>query len=101
MKPFISLALAIVLVAAVVSSVLTGTMASFLDTEEGTENYLCAGTMNLEVNGERLNVENAVPCKWYSSERLLINVGTLDATATAHIKNLVCIEDAPGAGVAL
>ena len=100
MKRFVSVILAVLLVAAVTGSTLKGTVAGFSDTEVSEENYLCAGTVNLELSGEYLIVNNAVPSKWYSMEKVLINAGTLDATASVHISNLVSIEDAPGAGVA-
>lgn len=100
MGKFSSIVLALVLTAAVGASAVSGTMASLHDIEISDENYMCAGTVNLEMAGESFSLENLIPCKWYSKEKLLINAGTLDAVASVHIKNLVCVEDAPGAGVA-
>ncbi|HEY91731.1 MAG TPA: hypothetical protein G4O07_07840 [Dehalococcoidia bacterium] len=100
MKRFLSVIMAVVLVTATGGLLVNGTMASFFDTEASSENYMCAGTVNLEIGSGALVVEGAWPCEWYSKEHMLINAGTLDAIAKVHICNLVCIEDAPGAGVA-
>lgn len=100
MKQFLSVILAVVLVAAVGGSAVSGTVAGFFDTEVSAENYMCAGTVNLELSGGLLNVTAATPSEWYSEEHVLINTGTLDATASVHLKNLVEAEDAPGVGVA-
>ena len=100
MKQFLSVILAVVLVLAVGGSVASGTMAGFFDAEVSTDNLMCAGTVNLELGSGPLQVDAATPSKWYSKEHVLINAGTLDATASVHIQNLVCTEDALGAGVA-
>jgi len=100
MKQFLSIILAVVLVLAVGGSVASGTMAGFFDTEVSTENWMCAGTVNLELGSGPLQVDAATPSQWYSEEYELINAGTLDATASVHIQNLANIEDALGAGVA-
>jgi len=95
-----SVILAIMLVAAVAGSTLTGTFAGFSDSETSEGNYMCAGTVNLELTGDNFSITNAIPSKWYTMEKVLINAGTLDAVASVHLKNLVCIEDVEGAGVA-
>ena len=100
MKHLVSLILAVILVTAVCGSVVTGTVADFVDTETSEENYMCAGTVNLELQGLNLVIDNLMPSKWYSTEKLLVNSGTLDAVASVLIKNLENVEDAPGAGVA-
>ncbi|MEE9399065.1 MAG: hypothetical protein V3V23_02225 [Dehalococcoidales bacterium] len=52
-------------------------------------NYMCAGTVNLELSERLTSVDAAMPSEWYSEEDLLINTGTLDATAGIYITNLV------------
>ena len=100
MKQLLSIILMVLLAVAVSGSVVNGTLASFFDTEVSEDNLMCAGTVNLELCGEYLTVENLVPSKWYYKEKLVVNAGSLDAIASVHIKNLMCFEDAPGAGIA-
>jgi len=94
------IALLLVLIIAVSGSIATGTLAGFTDSENSEENYMCAGTVNLEFCGEPFNIGNMVPEKVYTLEKLVINAGTLDSFASVHIKDLLCLEDVPGPGVA-
>jgi len=79
-----SVILAVVLVASVGGSLVSGTMAGFFDVEQSTDNYMCAGTRCLEVSGGPIVVEHAWPCQWYEEEYILINTGSLDSTAYIH-----------------
>ncbi|MDD4875830.1 MAG: hypothetical protein PHQ86_01670 [Dehalococcoidales bacterium] len=76
--------LAIILIAAVGSSIANGTMASFFDTEVSTQNYMCAGTRCLEISGGPAIIEHAWPCEWYEEEFVLLNTGSLDSVAYIH-----------------
>jgi len=105
MKQLFSVILAAVLVTAVSGTMVSGTMAGFFDTEVSTDNKMCAGTRLLEVSGGPITVECGAPCKWYSEEFTLINVGTLEGEAVFHIpreddcvdslcwSGLECVED--------
>ena len=84
MKQFLSVILAVVLVLAVGASVVNGTMAGFFDVEVSTENMMCAGTRTLELSGGPIVVEHAWPSQWFSEEYILLNTGSLDATAYIH-----------------
>lgn len=91
--------------AAVGGSLVNNTMASFFDTEVSTQNEMCAGTRILELGSGPITVECGVPCKWYSGEHTLVNIGTLDGMASVHIptedgssdgvqwEGLQCVED--------
>lgn len=85
MKRFMSVILAGVLVIAVGTSLMTGTLASFLDTEVSTDNYMHAGTRTIELSGGPIEVTPAIPSHWYSEEFTLVNTGTLDGEVTLHI----------------
>ena len=92
MKRFMSVILAAVLVTAVGSSLVGGVFAGFHDVEVSTENWMCAGTRILELDGGPIVVNTGWPSHWFSEEFTLINAGTLDGIATIHIPTL----DDPG-----
>jgi len=54
----------------------------------------------LQLTGDPMRVESAMPSEWYEEEWLVTNIGEAEGVAFVHLKNLVCFEDAPGAGVA-
>ena len=94
MKQMLSLILAVLLVCGVGSSVASGTVANFLDTEVSTDNEMCAGTLLIRVTGERIYVEDAWPCKWYEAQKELVNCGTREGIAYLKLENIKGIEDA-------
>lgn len=98
MKPFISIMLVGILVVAVGSSAMGGTMASFFDAEVSTENHMQSGTRMIAVTGGPIEVDWASPSTSYEHEIAVINVGTLEGEAWLHIMNLKSIEDKPGPG---
>jgi len=59
-------------------------MAGFFDVEVSTENMMCAGTRTLELSSGPIVVEHAWPSQWFSKEYILLNTGSLDATAYIH-----------------
>jgi len=98
MKKFASVIVAVVLVVAVGSSVVSGTMAGFYDVEHSIDNHMQSGTRMIELSGGPIEVNGASPSTWYEHEMAVINVGNLDGTAWLHLMNLVSIEDAPTSG---
>ncbi|MFC1864809.1 hypothetical protein ACFLYG_03170 [Chloroflexota bacterium] len=92
MRQLLSVIMAVVLVCAVGGSLASGTMASFLDTEVTTNNYMCAGSRLLDLSGGIIAVTHAMPSVWYSEEYTLINTGTLDGMVILYIP----LEDDPG-----
>lgn len=90
------------LMIAAIAAMAHGVMAGFSDVEFSTDNRMKAANnqMNLVLSGGPITVEGAWPSCWESEEFTLINAGTLNGTASIHITNLECYEDAPGAGVA-
>jgi len=85
MRQLLTVIMAVVLVAGVAGSAVSGTMAGFFDTEVSTDNEMRAGTRILELSGDPITVEHAKPSNWYSEEYVLMNVGTLNAVATVHV----------------
>ena len=94
-----------VLTIAVVAAAAPGVIAGFSDAEVSAVNRMKASNnkMILVVSGGPITVENAWPCCWKYEDFTLINASTkvsVPGTASVHIANLQCHEDAPGAGVA-
>jgi hypothetical protein len=85
MKQFLSAILAVVLVGAVGGTLVSGTWASFVDTEVSTGNYMCAGTRVLDLSGGPIAIRHGMPSHHYSEEFTLINSGTLDGEVILHI----------------
>ena len=112
MKKFLSVILAVVLMLAVGSSVASGTMAGFFDTEVSTDNYMHASYMNLTVDGQDdeegdiiqpFNIGPMCPDEPYERVVLLCNTGSITGTAYIHFFDVLGHEgddDAIGAGVA-
>jgi len=100
MKKFISVILAAVLVMAVSTTFINETIADFSDVEFSMGNRMKAANkkndMNLVISGGPIVVEHAMPCCWKEEVFTLINAGEIDGTASIHIKDLICYEDAPG-----
>jgi len=79
MKQFMSVILAVVLVASVGGSLVSGTMAGFFDVEQSTDNYMCAGTRCLEVSGGPIVVEHAWPASGTKRSIYLLTPGAWTA----------------------
>lgn len=97
MKKFLSVILVVVLLLAVGSSVASGTMAGFFDTEVSTDNYMHAGYVNLTVDGQDdeegdiiqpFEIGPMCPDKPYQEEIVLCNTGTIDGTVYIHFQNV-------------
>jgi hypothetical protein len=99
MKQLLSLILAVLLVGGVASSVATGAVAGFSDTEVSTDNEMCGGSLLIRFIGERIEIEDAWPCDWFEAEMEVVNCGTRDGIAYLKLENIEGIEDALGSAV--